>query len=64
VPLLPITINGSRHVLPKGSLVFRRGIIELVIADPIETAGKSSDDLDELIKVTRHVILSNHLSQQ
>ncbi len=64
VPLLPITINGSRHVLPKSSLVFRRGIIELVIADPIETAGKSSDDLDDLIKVTRQVILSNHLSQQ
>jgi 1-acyl-sn-glycerol-3-phosphate acyltransferase len=64
MPLLPITINGSRHVLPKGSLVFRRGIIELVIADPIETAGKSSDDLDKLIKVTRRVILSNHLSQQ
>jgi 1-acyl-sn-glycerol-3-phosphate acyltransferase len=64
VPLLPITINGSRHVLPKGGLVFRRGIIELVIADPIKTAGKSSDDLDELIKVTRRVILSNHVSQQ
>ena len=64
MPLLPVTINGSRHVLPKGSLVFRRGIIELVIADPIKTAGKSSDDLDELIKITRQVILSNHLSQQ
>jgi len=62
--LLPITINGSRHVLPKGSLLFRRGIIELVIADPIETAGKSPHDLDELINVTRQVILSNHLSQQ
>lgn len=64
MPLLPITINGSRHVLPKGSLLFHRGIIELVIADPIETAGKSLHDLDELIKITRHVILSNHLSQQ
>jgi 1-acyl-sn-glycerol-3-phosphate acyltransferase len=64
MPLLPITINGSRHVLPKGSLLFRRGIIEMVIGDPIETAGKSLHDLDELIKITRHVILSNHLSQQ
>ena len=63
MPLLPITINGSRHVLPKGGLVFRRGIIELVIGDPIETAGKTLHDLDELVKITRHVILSNHLSQ-
>jgi 1-acyl-sn-glycerol-3-phosphate acyltransferase len=64
MPILPITINGSRYVLPKGSLLFRRGIIELVIADPIETVGKSPHDLDELIKITRQTIISNHLSQQ
>lgn len=62
MPLLPITINGSRHVLPKGSLMFRSGIIELVVGDPIDTAGKSVHDLDDLIEVTRRVILSNHLT--
>lgn len=60
MPLLPITINGSRHVLPKGSILFRKGIIELVVADPIETAGKTADDLDDLINATRQVIQSNH----
>jgi 1-acyl-sn-glycerol-3-phosphate acyltransferase len=64
MPLLPITINGSRHVLPKGSLIFRSGIIELVIGDPIDTAGKSIHDLDGLIEVTRRVILSNHLTNK
>ncbi len=58
--LLPITINGSRRVLPKGSLLFRKGIIELVVDDPIETTGKSPEDLDDLIQATRQVIQANH----
>lgn len=64
MPLLPVTINGSRHVLAKGSNIFRSGIIELVVGDPIETAGKNEDDLEELVQTTRQMILSNHLSKQ
>ena len=60
MPLLPVTINGSRRVLPKGEVCFRRGTIELVIADPVETAGKSDEDLDALIHETRHIIQENH----
>jgi 1-acyl-sn-glycerol-3-phosphate acyltransferase len=62
MPLLPITINGSHHVLPKGSLAFRKGIIELVISEPIETTGKHFEELDELIDATRLAIQSNHIS--
>ena len=62
MPLLPIAINGSHHVLPKGSLIFRKGIIELAVGDPIETAGKSTGDLEDLVKATRQVIQSNHIS--
>ena len=63
MPLLPVTINGSHHVLPKGRLMFRSGIIELVVGDPIETVGKSADHLDDIVQETRQAILSNHLSQ-
>jgi 1-acyl-sn-glycerol-3-phosphate acyltransferase len=63
MPILPVTINGSRYVLPKGSLQFRRGIIELVVADPIETTTKSPDDLEALIQTTRRAIQSNHVSE-
>ncbi len=62
MPLLPVTINGSRHILPKHSVVFRRGIIELIVSNPIETSGKSIADLDGLIQATRHIIQSNHIS--
>jgi 1-acyl-sn-glycerol-3-phosphate acyltransferase len=61
MPLLPVTINGSHHVLPKGSLAFRKGIIELVIGDPIETSGKTCEGLEDLMRTTRRTILANHL---
>ena len=57
-PLLPITINGSRRVLPKGSLVFNPGTIELIIGTPIETCPHDMDRLDDLITQTRNLILS------
>ena len=37
-PILPVTVNGSRRVLPKGSLVFHSGVIEIVVGDPINSA--------------------------
>jgi 1-acyl-sn-glycerol-3-phosphate acyltransferase len=64
MPLLPVTINGSHYVLPKGSLTFRRGIIELVIAAPVETTGKCGEALEDLIRTTRQTIQSNHLTEQ
>jgi 1-acyl-sn-glycerol-3-phosphate acyltransferase len=38
-PILPITINGSRFVLPKNTLGLMPGRIELVVADPIQRPG-------------------------
>jgi 1-acyl-sn-glycerol-3-phosphate acyltransferase len=59
LPILPVTINGSRKVLPKGSIVFYPGPIEVVVADPIETGNYTTDRLGELVNKTRHIITSN-----
>jgi len=59
LPILPITVNGSRKVLPKKSLVFRPGPIEVVVADPIVTTSYTRDQLPELMDRTRQVIISN-----
>ncbi len=58
-PILPVTVNGSRKVLPKKSLVFRPGVIEIVVADPIETIGLTREDLPSLMERTRNVIIGN-----
>lgn len=60
MPILPVTVNGSRKVLPKKSLVFSPGPIEVVVGDPIETAGYSRDRLQELMDRTRNVIIGNY----
>jgi hypothetical protein len=46
-------------VLPKKSLVFNPGTIEVVVADPIETRDYTRQNLQELVDRTRDVIVSN-----
>jgi 1-acyl-sn-glycerol-3-phosphate acyltransferase len=57
--ILPVTVNGSRKVLPKGSIIFNPGPIEVVVGDPIETSEYTSDGFDDLVQKTRNVIVSN-----
>ena len=58
-PVLPVTVIGSRRVLPKGSLVFQSGTIEIVVGDPIESNGYAFGDLEALVSRTRSVIIKN-----
>jgi 1-acyl-sn-glycerol-3-phosphate acyltransferase len=60
IPILPVTVNGSRKIMPKKSLVFRPGTIEVVVSDPIETAGRSKDQLQEVMDRTRDIIVANY----
>jgi 1-acyl-sn-glycerol-3-phosphate acyltransferase len=59
IPILPVTVNGSRRVLPKGSLVVKPGKIQVVIGDPIDTSGYTTDTVQELIDKTRQAIMAN-----
>lgn len=58
-PILPVTVNGSRKIMPKRSMVFYPGPIEIIVSDPIETKGVAPDRLEELINKTRDTIMSN-----
>jgi 1-acyl-sn-glycerol-3-phosphate acyltransferase len=57
--VLPVTVNGSRRVLPKGSLVFKPGKIQVVIGDPIDTSGYTTNTVQELIDKTRQAVMAN-----
>lgn len=48
VPILPITIKGTRSIMPKGSYLVRPGAIEVTIDPPIETASLGAKDKDRL----------------
>ena len=59
IPILPVTVNGSRRVLPKGSLAMKPGKIQIIIGDPIDTSGYTTDTAQELIDKTRQVVIAN-----
>jgi 1-acyl-sn-glycerol-3-phosphate acyltransferase len=56
-PILPITINGSRHALPKDMpLLMKPGRIEIIIHDPIEVSDLTYEDRDMLMDKIRNII--------
>ena len=59
IPILPVTVNGSRRVMPKGSLVVKPGKIQVVIGDPIDTSGYTTATAQELIDKTRQAVIAN-----
>ena len=59
IPILPVTVNGSRRVMRKGSFTLKPGKIQIVIGDPIETSGYTTDTVQNLIIKTRQTIIAN-----
>jgi 1-acyl-sn-glycerol-3-phosphate acyltransferase len=48
IPVVPVSIAGSRHVMQKGQLTVRPGDVALTIHEPIDTAQVSKDAVREL----------------
>ena len=59
IPILPVTVNGSRRVLPKGSLALKPGKIQVVIGNPMDTSSYTTNTVQELIDKTRQTIIAN-----
>jgi 1-acyl-sn-glycerol-3-phosphate acyltransferase len=59
LPILPVTVNGSRKILPKKALAFNPGVIELVIGKPVVTGHYTHDNLKDLMDKTRNIIVAN-----
>ena len=53
VPVVPLTILGSRQVLPKNSIIFRPGPVDMYIDPPIQTNGLVDEDLEALMQTVR-----------
>lgn len=62
VPIIPITIIGSREVLPPDEIIFRAGPIDMYVDAPIPTAGLTDDDLEPLMK-TVYDIMARHFRE-
>ncbi|HEX8844903.1 MAG TPA: lysophospholipid acyltransferase family protein [Pyrinomonadaceae bacterium] len=49
-PIVPITIIGSRQVLPPDEIIFRPGPIDMYVDAPIPTAGLTDADIETLME--------------
>ena len=56
MPVIPLTILGSRSVLPKGSLRIRPGTIGVVVGDPIDPRQYPVEEKEALMKKVREVM--------
>ena len=56
LPVLPVTIAGSRNVLPAKSMKLFAGRVKLVIHDPIDIGTYSEETMDELMDAARRRI--------
>lgn len=58
-PILPVTVNGGRFVLPKGTLALMPGKIEVIVGDAIDPGSFGEDRKDELMATVRKAIEKN-----
>jgi 1-acyl-sn-glycerol-3-phosphate acyltransferase len=58
VPIVPITLKGTRYVHEPDTLHMRSGQTEMIIHPPIPTAGLTRDDVQKLSDQVREVLLS------
>lgn len=59
-PIVPVTINGTDKLLPKGKFRMKPGTIEVVFDKPIDTSFiKNKNDEIKLMEDVRNIILKN-----
>jgi len=57
-PIVPVTIRGTRKLMPKGQWFARRGKVEVVFHEAIPTIGITVDSMPELMEKVKRAILA------
>ncbi len=56
LPVVPVTIVGSRSVMQKGRLMVRPGHVRLIVHEPIPTAGLTREDVTAFADRVRTIV--------
>lgn len=59
LPILPVTINGTRKILPRGGLNLMPGRAGVIVHAPIDTSKYSENNYNELIEHSRNIIIES-----
>lgn len=52
-PVVPVALNGTEEVMPRGRFWVRPGVVRIDVGAPISTAGLTLDDRDRLMATVR-----------
>ncbi len=55
-PILPVSVSGTRKILPKGKIRLKGGRVKVVIHPPIPMSGKTLADRHALVELTHRTI--------
>lgn len=58
VPIVPITLNGTRSAMTPGTVHLRPGRVEMIVHEPVPTKGLTLKEADRLMEKVRDQILS------
>jgi 1-acyl-sn-glycerol-3-phosphate acyltransferase len=56
VPVVPVSIIGSREIMPKGSFLVSRGEITVRVGEPISVVGLVYEDRDHLREIAQAAV--------
>ena len=56
LPIIPITLSGTRHVMRKGHLTARSGVVDVIVHAPISTVGLTRDDVAGVTALARAAV--------
>ena len=59
IPILPVSISGSRHIMEKNSIRLRKGRIKIVFDQPIDPTNYTFAERNKLVEKVRDVIIKN-----
>ncbi len=56
-PIVPVTISGTRELMPRGQWFARRGTVRVVFHEPIPVAGYTTETMGALMEKVRAAVL-------
>lgn len=56
VPIVPVTIKGSYNIMETNGGLIKPAVVEVIISEPVPTAGLSKEEIDELPEKVRNII--------
>ena len=57
VPIVPIVIQNSSDIMPKGDMIYRPATVEVEVLPPVDTSAWLADTIDEHVVSVRNMYL-------